>query len=335
MARAIALLSGGLDSTLAVLLLRRQGIEVTGVTFMTHFGCDMRDGASCSSDSSSNAARWGFEVRMSHLADKFIEVVKHPKFGHGKNMNPCIDCRILMLKEAHLLMRMTGADFISTGEVLGQRPMSQRHDTFPVMDREAGVEGLVLRPLCAKLLKPTKPEIDGLVNREMLCDFSGRSRKPQMALAAEFGLTEYPAPAGGCLLTDPCYSHRLREALAHTPDIGPHELNLMRLGRHFRLPSGVKVIVGRNESENDQIEALAMAGDSVLYVESAGSPMVLIGAGASEDDINTAAALCARYSDAKSQPAVTVTVRLGSVERAMDVAPAEEVSVRQLMVTQP
>ncbi len=332
MAKAIALLSGGLDSTLAVLVLRKQGIEVTGVTFMTHFGCDARDGSSCSSDSSSNAARWGFEVKMSHLADKFIEIVKHPKFGHGKNMNPCIDCRILMLREAKLLMQMTGADFISTGEVLGQRPMSQRHDTFPVMDREADVVGLVLRPLSAKLLKPTKAELDGLVNRELLLDISGRSRKPQMALAAEFGLTEYPAPAGGCLLTDPCYSHRLREALGFKPDITAHDLNLLRVGRHFRLPSGAKVIVGRNESENDQIELLASEGDSLMFVESAGSPLVMVEAGALDGDIVTAAALCARYSDAKTQPVVEVTIRQGSVQRTMDVTPAGEDIVGSLMV---
>ena len=174
----------------------------------------MSDSSSCSSDASSTAAKYGFTVKVSHLADKFVEIVKAPKFGRGRNMNPCIDCRILMLREAKAFMVMTGPDFVVTGEVLGQRPMSQRHDTFPLIDRETGLEGLVLRPLSAKLLKPTIPETTGLVNREMLCGFSSRSRKPQMALAREFGLTDYPTPAGGCLLTDPGYAHRLKELFA-------------------------------------------------------------------------------------------------------------------------
>lgn len=299
---------------------------------MTHFGCDMRDGSSCSSDSSSNAARWGFEVKMSHLADKFVEIVKHPKFGHGKNMNPCMDCRILMLREARELMRMTGADFISTGEVLGQRPMSQRRDTFPVMDREAGLEGMVLRPLSAKLLKPTQPELDGIVNRDLLYGIGGRSRKPQIALAAEFGLTEYPAPAGGCLLTDPCYSFKLRELLDHKPDIETIDLHLLRLGRHFRLPGGMKAIVGRDDRENTRIESLAGPDDLLMFVESAGSPLVLISASAGEEDVMIAASLCVRYSGARREPAVEVTINRGDDVRRVTVAPAPEEMAQGLVV---
>src|SRR3990172_4280923 len=157
MPRAVALLSGGLDSTLAILTVLRQGIDVTAVTFLTHFGCDASDTSSCSRDSSANSHKFGFEVKLCHLADKFIDIVKNPKFGHGRNMNPCIDCRILMLREAGELMSILGADFIVTGEVVGQRPMSQRRETLPLIDRQAGVRGLVLRPLSAKLLKPTVP----------------------------------------------------------------------------------------------------------------------------------------------------------------------------------
>ena len=150
MARAIALLSGGLDSTLALLTVLKQGIDVTAVTFLTHFGCDISDSSSCSKNPFPAAEKFGFEVKLCHLADKFIDIVKNPKHGHGKNMNPCIDCRILMLREAKELMSMVGADFIVTGEVLGQRPMSQRRDSFPVIDREAGLVGYVLRPLSAR-----------------------------------------------------------------------------------------------------------------------------------------------------------------------------------------
>ncbi|MGW8272461.1 MAG: 7-cyano-7-deazaguanine synthase, partial [Thermodesulfovibrionales bacterium] len=259
MAKAVALLSGGLDSTLAVLVLLKQGIEVTALTFLTHFGCDITDTSSCSKDPYPAAEKFGFVVKLCHLSDQFLEIVRSPKHGHGKNMNPCVDCRILMLKEAKRFMEMAGADFLVTGEVLGQRPMSQRKDSFPLIDREAGVEELVLRPLSAKLLRPTLPERHGIVDRSQLCAFSGRSRRPQIALAAELGLSDYPPPAGGCLLTDPIYSARLRDLLIHAPSPEIREISLLRLGRHFRAPDGVKIIVGRDERENERIESLAGA----------------------------------------------------------------------------
>ncbi len=322
MTKAVALLSGGLDSTLAILLLRRQGIDVTAVTFLTHFGCDIGDSSSCSSDSSSNAAKYGFKVKLCHLSDKFIEIVKNPKFGHGKNMNPCLDCRILMLREARTLMEMVGADFVVTGEVLGQRPMSQRRETFPVIDREAGLDGYVLRPLSAKLLKPTVPETKGLIDREKLCGFSGRSRKPQISLAGEFGLTEYPNPAGGCLLTEPNYAYRLKELLSHNPNPGVRELALLRVGRHFRRSGGKRIIVGRDESENDRLESLTETCDFNMRVEGYGSPVTFLECGASEEDIRVAAALCARYSDAKHLDSVTVTVSNAAGSYRLEVAPA-------------
>lgn len=325
MAKAIALMSGGLDSTLAVLLLRRQNIEVTAVTFLMYFGCDMSDKASCTTDATSLAHRYGFELKMCHLADKFTEIVKNPKFGHGKNMNPCIDCRILMLREAAELMRMSGADFIATGEVIGQRPMSQRRDTFPVIDREAGLKGKVLRPLSAKLMPETEAELSGLVNRDQLCDFYGRSRKPQIALAEEFGLTEYPAPAGGCLLTEPNYAYRLKELLAHNQDPTNRDLHLLRAGRHFRLGSGLKLMVGRNEQDNDRLEELMEASEAKLFVPGVGSPVAIITGGEpSEDDMRFSASVCARYSDAKGESEVSVRVEQGSAERDITVAPIED-----------
>ncbi|MBI4697381.1 MAG: 7-cyano-7-deazaguanine synthase [Nitrospirae bacterium] len=163
MAKAIALYSGGLDSTLAILVMLRQGIQVTAITFLNHFGCDITDKSSCSKDPFSAAQKFGFEVKLSHLSDKFLEIVKNPEYGHGRNMNPCIDCRILMLKEARELMNMTNADFLITGEVLGQRPMSQRKSIFPMIDKRAGVKGYVLRPLSAKLFDVTIPEQKGMV----------------------------------------------------------------------------------------------------------------------------------------------------------------------------
>lgn len=308
MPKAIALFSGGLDSTLAILTAMRQGIEVTAVTFLTHFGCDISDRSSCSKDPFSAAEKFGFKVKLCHLADKFIEIVKNPKFGYGKNMNPCIDCRILMLKEAKELMEIFGADFIITGEVLGQRPMSQRRDTFPRIDREAGLEGYVLRPLSAKLLKPTIPEQMGIVDREKLCNFCGRTRKPQMALAREFGLTDYPSPSGGCLLTDPVYSYRLKELLKYNPAPSLKDINLLRVGRHFRISDGCKIVVGRNKEENDVIRSLSENTDYLLQVEGFGSPLTILCGNPSESALELAASICARYSDAKKLPEVDVAV---------------------------
>lgn len=324
MSKAIALYSGGLDSTLAILTLMRQGIEVTAVTFLNHFGCDISDRSSCSKDPFSAALQFGFEVKLCHLADKFIEIVKNPKYGHGKNMNPCVDCRILMLKEARHLMAMQGADFIITGEVLGQRPMSQRRDSFPVIDREAGLKGYVLRPLSAKLLNPTIAEQSGLVDREQLLAFGGRSRKPQMALAAEFGLTKYPAPAGGCLLTDPIYSFRLRELLDHAPSPELKDISLLRVGRHFRCSDECTIIVGRDERENDMLQSLAGSEDPVLWVEGHGSPITLLRGRVKEGDLNTAAALCARYCSGRNLPSLAVTVQVNGMSYEIETSAASE-----------
>ncbi|MBI4688480.1 MAG: hypothetical protein HY756_12030 [Nitrospirae bacterium] len=332
MAKAIALFSGGLDSTLSILTVMRQGIEVTALTCLTHFGCDISDKSSCSKDPFSAAEKFGFTVKLHHLADKFIEIVKNPKFGHGKNMNPCIDCRILMLREAKEFMKMTGADFIITGEVLGQRPMSQRRDTFPRIDREAGLEGYILRPLSAKLLKPTMPEQNGIIDRGRLHNFHGRSRKPQMALAKEFGLTDYPAPAGGCLLTDPIYSYRLEELLRYKPDPSVKDINLLRLGRHFRASGACKIIVGRNEEENNAIEKMAEKGDYLLRVKNYGSPLTIICGNPAEEDLALAASLCARYSDAKRLPEVEVAVSGNKLNYTAKTPPADSAILNEYRI---
>lgn len=327
MAKAIALYSGGLDSTLAILVIMRQGIEVTALTFLTHFGCDISDKSSCSKNPFAASQKFGFEVKLCHLADKFIEIVKNPKFGHGKNMNPCIDCRILMLKEAKEFMKMTGADFIITGEVPGQRPMSQRRGMFLKIDREAGVEDYALRPLSAKLLKPTIAEQMGIVDREKLCDFHGRSRKPQMALAKEFGLVEYPMPAGGCLLTDPLYSYRLKELLTYNPSPSVKDINLLRVGRHFRISDNCRIIVGRNENDNSTIQSLAENGDYLLWVDGFGSPLTIVCANSdgnplTDENLKLAASICAKYSDAKRLPVVEVTVLGQGSEFKIQTTPA-------------
>jgi tRNA U34 2-thiouridine synthase MnmA/TrmU len=334
MAKAIALFSGGLDSTLAVLALLKQGIEVTAITFLNNFGCNIGDKSSCSKDPFSASIKFGFQVKLCHLSDSFMKIVKTPKFGHGRNMNPCIDCRILMLKEAKEMMRLTGADFLITGEVLGQRPMSQRRDTFPVIDREADVAGYVLRPLSAKLMKPTIAEEKGIVNREMLYDFAGRSRKPQMALAKAFGLTDYAAPAGGCLLTDPIYSYRLRELLTHCNNPDYTDINLLRLGRHFRVSESCKVIVGRNSEENQEILLTVKPDDLKMKVVGYGSPITVIRGIADNKALSLSASLCARYSDGKHMPEVDATVFRNDEHFIMKAKPANDRTIEQLRIEQ-
>jgi tRNA-specific 2-thiouridylase len=309
MKNAIALLSGGLDSLLAILTILRQGVGIKALAFLTPFNCDIKGKSSYFTNITSFAERFGFDVKLCTLTYEFIEILKRPEFGYGKNMNPCIDCRILMLKEARKFMNTVGADFIITGEVLGQRPMSQRKEIFCIMDGKAGVMDYVLRPLSAKLLNITHPETKGLVNREMLYDFSGRSRKPQIGLAKEFGLTDYPAPAGGCLLTEPNFAYRLKDLLTYNPlsDIG--DINLLKIGRHFRFSPSCKIIVGRNMAENEIIESLSGDRDYLLKVEGCGSPLTLIVGEITEEALRIAAHLCARYSDAKGLSEVEVVAK--------------------------
>jgi tRNA-specific 2-thiouridylase len=331
-AKAVALYSGGLDSSLAIISLLRQDVEVKAVTFLNHFGCEISDRSSCSKNPFSAAEKFGFEVKLSHLSGKFIDIVKKPKFGHGKNMNPCMDCRILMLKEAREFMEMTGAKFIITGEVLGQRPMSQRRDALDIIDREAGLKGQILRPLSAKLLRPTIAETGGIVNRDMLYGFSGRSRKPQIALAKEFGLVDYPAPAGGCLLTEPNYSYRLRELLDHDLDPSLTDFHLLRIGRHFRLDRGCKIAVGRNKAENESLRGLSEYNDYILKVIGYGSPVTLVRGNISEDQLTTAASICARYSDARDLYNVEVKVSAGDEAFSLRVRPARTEVIEELMI---
>jgi tRNA U34 2-thiouridine synthase MnmA/TrmU len=322
--RAVALFSGGLDSTLAILLILRQGIEVTAITFLTHFGCDITDRSSCSKDPAPIASKYRFDLKLFHLGERFVEIVKNPHYGHGRNMNPCIDCRVLMLREAKTLMELIGADFVISGEVLGQRPMSQRRDTLDLIAKDSGLRGLLLRPLSAKLLPITVPEIKGIVDREKLLSISGRSRKMQMSLAEEFGLNSFPTPSSGCLLTDPIYSRRLRDLLQYTPNPGFDDLNLLKIGRHFRPSGECKIIVGRNKEENLKLRKMKDKNDLVMDVRGTGSPLVLLRGNNTGEFIELGASLCARYSDLKNNTEVSVTLTDGREEEIVKVTPANQ-----------
>lgn len=327
----IALFSGGLDSALAILLILKQNIRVTALTFMTHFGCDITDKSSCSNDPFPMAEKFGFTVKMVHLGNKFVEIVKNPKYGHGRNMNPCIDCRILMLREAKQFMKIVGADFIFTGEVLGQRPMSQHRPQFSIILRESGLRGKLVRPLSAKLLEPTEPELSGLLNRDQLEGISGRSRKRQLELAARFGLEDFPNPAGGCLLTDPNYSRRLRDLLSHTDQVNFDDLNLLRVGRHFRIDPDTKVIVGRHQEENIKISRYRQPTDWIFEVKETGSPLVLLKGEMTEPNIRIAAAITARYCDMKNSGAVEVTYYLDDQQSGkITIAPESDLYLERM-----
>jgi tRNA U34 2-thiouridine synthase MnmA/TrmU len=335
MPKAIALYSGGLDSSLAVLVMKRLGVDVMPVMFVTDFGCSISRRSGYKSLFPS-PEKIGISVEKHYLGEEFLELVKNPKFGLGSNMNPCIDCKALMLKEAKKLMDERGADFLITGEVLGQRPMSQRRDAFGQIEKEAGVRGLVVRPLCQKLLKPAIAEETGLIDREKLYGFSGRSRKPQMSLATELGLTEYPQPAGGCLLTDPTFSYRLRELLGRNPSPAMTEIRLLRLGRHFRAKDGYKIIVGRDEQDNDALEKIASPEDNILTVEGGyGTPIVLAEAGISKEGLELAARLCVRYSAARDLPKASVSITCNGKASQIEASPADESEIRQFRINPP
>ena len=320
MIKAIGLLSGGLDSTLAVKLMMNQGIEVTALNFITPFCTCTRKG--CKHEANRIAEKFDIPIKVVVAGDEYIQMVKNPKHGYGKNMNPCIDCRIFMLKKAKKYMEEMGASFLFTGEVLGQRPMSQRRETMTIIEKEAGLEGLILRPLSAQFLEPTIPEKEGLIDREKLFGIRGRWRKPQMELAEEFGIEDYLCPAGGCRLTDPQFARRVREAFEHDED-GIQDMNLLKYGRHFRLPSGVKVIVGRNEEENSIISIFAGERDLLMEGIGFGSPITLLKDSCDERDIKTAASVCVRYSNYKGKAEVRIGCR-ERWERTLFVEPIKE-----------
>lgn len=337
--KAVALLSGGLDSMLAVRLILDQGIPVTGVRFLTHFGCDPVSSGSCGHDVEPLVKLWGhlgFTVRMSHLGQDYVEMVRHPRHGRGRNMNPCVDCRLMMLSWAREILEKEDAGFLITGEVLNQRPMSQTRERFRQIDRELGLEGLVLRPLSAKLLEPTRPECEGVVDRSRLLDISGRGRTRQYELAARYGITQIPQPSGGCLLTDPGYSARLRDLWEHDPQAGVLDINLLRVGRHFRAGPACKIIVGRDERENAALEAFRTSEDALVYLKDHVGPKTLVRGRWGPEEIRLAAGLTVRYGDVPGKaPAEVVVDRRGGVPYVITAECAREADYDPLRIKAP
>ncbi|MEA2062558.1 MAG: hypothetical protein U9P14_02565 [Gemmatimonadota bacterium] len=338
--KAVAMLSGGLDSSLAVKIIADMGIEVSGVNYNTGFCLTdhhrrmTNPGARTTARQVRNealqtGARWRIPVKIVDISKEYMQILTHPKHGYGSAVNPCIDCRIFMLQKTREYMEQIGAGFIITGEVIGQRPMTQMRDTLRLIERQSGCEGLILRPLSAKRLPLSVAELNGWVEREKLYGFNGRSRKPQIALAEKLGLSDYPQPAGGCcFLTDKNYARRLQDLFRHCPDrsITPAQVLLLKVGRHFRLNELVKAIVGRNEADNLFLEQNC-AGLTVLSCpdDNIPGPTTLVEGSPGDEDLLLAARLTARYSDGKNLEQVHIAISGpgGDQARQISVAPLE------------
>lgn len=299
--KAVGLFSGGLDSALAIKLVQEQGIEVIALNFLGPFCTCV--GTGCSIVGLAN--KLGVKIKLMNKGKEYLRIVRHPKHGYGKNMNPCIDCKIFILKKAKQYARKIGAKFVFTGEVLGQRPMSQHYKTLMLIEKEAGLKGKVVRPLCAGLLNPTEAEKKAWINRDKLLDFKGRTRTPQLDLAKKYKIDGFMCGGSGCRLTEIGYSKKLRDLLEHKKRIRINDIQLLRIGRHFRHGKN-KIIAGRDESENNQIMRLKSKTDLIFEVKDHMGPTTLLRGKPSKELIILTASLTATYSDAKEDKVLVV-----------------------------
>lgn len=308
MTRALAMVSGGLDSILAAKLIKDQGIEVVGICFKSYFF------------GPGNAIKMtkqvGIPLEVVDFSEEHFDLVKNPKHGYGKNINPCIDCHAMMLNYTGKLLEKYNADFIITGEVLNQRPMSQNRISLDIVKKESGFSDKILRPLCAKNLNPTKMELEGLVDREKLMDISGRSRKVQMELAEKWNIKDYPSPAGGCKLTEPNYAKRLKELLKYKDMPDEKDLELLRFGRHFRVSQDAKIISTRTGEETKEIKNYLSTKDVIFLADTFKGSMIIIIGKPTEEDIEFAAKVTARYCKGKDED--KIKIKYGYFKNPMD-----------------
>ena len=334
--KAIAMISGGLDSTLALALVRRQGIAVKAINFYTGFCITetqrrkggRADGTVPRNEALRAAADLEVEIEYVDISGAgYLDMLVHPRYGYGANANPCVDCRIFMMRKAKEIMDAEGADFVFTGEVLGQRPKSQRRDTMRTVECQSGLEGRLLRPLSAKLLAPTIAEQEGIVDRQRLEGISGRSRQRQLELARDLGITDFPQPAGGCCyLTDESFARKFfdvldsREAAGGERVLVQDDIVLLSTGRHFRLSPRAKLVIGRNEVENALLEH-HVAGRARVEVKGVLGPVAVVEGVPTWEERRLAAAIVARYGKGKDLPTVEVEWREGEVVETYAVAP--------------
>lgn len=292
--KTVALISGGLDSILAAKVIMEQGFDVIGLYFTSPFSKSY--GRECDTHAVRVSKAVGLELRVMDMGQDYIDLVRNPVHGYGKNMNPCIDCKIFMLRRAKAVMQEIEAPFLITGEVLGQRPMSQRRDTLNVIERDADMKGHVLRPLSAALLPATRAEQDGLIQREKLLGISGRSRTVQLQLAERYGIKGYSSPAGGCLLTDKNFSEKLRDLFADKQAVNPCDIRMLTVGRHYRLEAGVKIVLGRDNAENNLLVSLAPHGYHLFTPVDFPGPVALLNGKPTQDIKQTIGRLIITYS---------------------------------------
>ena len=330
--KAVSLISGGLDSLLATKVTMEQGVHVEGINFFTGFCVEGHTHAIRKKDKAKpkrNNALWvaetlGIKLHIIDIVEEYKDVLLNPKHGYGANMNPCLDCKIFMVQKAQQWIDENGFDFIITGEVIGQRPMSQRKDTMPIISRESGAEDRLLRPLCAQNLPPTLAEREGWIKRDELYDFSGRNRKPQMALAEKFGFTDYASPAGGCcFLTDENYSSKLVDLWKGrgSREYEMDDIMLLKVGRHIRPNPHYKLIIGREDGENKFLQGYKNTYTSIKMISCSG-PLTLLDGVANDADLEFAARITARFSQGKNEDTVTVeTQRANGEIKTMNVKP--------------
>jgi tRNA U34 2-thiouridine synthase MnmA/TrmU len=331
--KAVALLSGGLDSHLAVRMMLEQGVDIEAVAIKTPF-CDFDCGKGCGQRVREVADELGIKLKTVYFGEEYLRMLKNPKYGYGSGMNPCIDCRGMMYNAAKEHMKETNADFVITGEVLFQRPMSQNNRALHIIEKETDMECKVLRPLSAKHLPPTDVEKMGLINRENMGDIKGRSRKEQLMLAKHFGISEPPNAAGGCLLTDPSFSKRVKDILDHCDEIPTlNDIELLKVGRHLRITHDAKFVVGRNKDENEVIKALLADGDVIMEVKDYVGPTCILRSKNYDDSlIIKCAAITARYSDAPRDDLSKVSITVNGDKREITVMPADIETIEMMRI---
>jgi len=324
MSKALGLLSGGLDSSLAALALKRQGVDVTCIAFATpFFGAGRAQKA---------AEQMEIPLLVRDISDIHLEMVKNPRYGYGKNMNPCIDCHAMMFRLAGAIMAEEGFDFLFSGEVLGQRPMSQNLTALKTVAKHSGYPERILRPLSARLLPETPMEAEGLVDRERLLDIQGRSRKRQAALAEEWGLEDYPSSGGGCLLTEKSFSGRLRDLLTHHPGATPTDVELLKLGRQFRLSPEAKLTLGRNQADNQALNDLAREQDLLLRAADFSGPLGLVSGQPTPADLERAGGIVATYGKGQNEASIEILVQGRDEPRSLTVVPMDREASRELQI---
>ncbi len=306
---ALALFSGGLDSIVSCRVMMEQGVRVKAVKFVSpFFGYELLAREQEHIEEVRN--QYGIDLCLRDVSAQYIKMLRQPPHGYGKNFNPCIDCKILLFTEAKKMMAEFNASLLISGEVIGQRPMSQRKDTLRLIERDSGCRGILLRPLCAKSQPPTQAEEDGLVDRDRLHDLYGRGRQGQIALAAKFGIDDFPAPAGGCVLTDPIKSKQISRYYDEEADIQIPDLLMMMTGRQFTLPNGGWLAMGREADENPKVASLAEADDLLLQMEERPGPTAILRRGSHPEDLKYAAGLVVRYARKSSSGPTVGTVNI-------------------------